>query len=450
MPRIKNQVEKEEQLIEEPKHERDNEYKDEQGVEPQEEEQDDDNDDDDEQLAEEDSEIAPARKRGRKRKITTVVEDEDNNTTKIRKKVKSEDDEGQAANENEEDNDDDDDEEEEEADEEDDDDGETEGDGKKKRGRKKKPKVQLYGDDVFDDEGNPLIIKNDEVVIPQEDPKGKEKIDELGYLQGDRKFRMKTFKLLGKGDRLYMISTEPARLVGFRDSYLLFKTHRTLFKKVADNDEKIDLIQRGIIPNSYKGRAVNLVTARSIFREFGSRMIENGKKVIDDFWEQRAIDNGDIPGELADPDQLYKTKLSNVLGDSGIVSTGHATPLTATPIVNYQGDPTWMYQIAKQTSEYNKKLYELRTNNMYKGYKDTYTNLTLYPQSTQPTQIKYLKFNNNNGKLVYDIVMTNKNIRKPITGLAKVPQAILNEIDDPEIKQAIIDQQEYEISAREI
>ena len=51
---------------------------------------------------------------------------------------------------------------------------------------------------------------------------------------------------------------------------------------------------------------------------------------------------------------------------------------------------------------------------------------------------------------MYDIVMTNKNIRKPITGLAKVPQAILNEIDDPEIKQAIIDQQEYEISAREI
>ena len=50
--------------------------------------------------------------------------------------------------------------------------------------------------------------------------------------------------------------------------------------------------------------------------------------MIDDFWEQRAIDNGDIPGELADPDQLYKTKLSNVLGDSGIVSTGHATPLT--------------------------------------------------------------------------------------------------------------------------
>lgn len=438
MPRVKKENENVGQSIEEAKHEKDDEYKEEQGVEPQEE---------GEQFAEEDVEVAPVRKRGRKRKITTVLEDEDNNATKLRKKsaTKSEDDEGEEANENDEEDDD-----QEAEEEEDDEEGETEEDGKKKRGRKKKPKVQLYGDDVFDDDGNPLIIENDEVVIPREDPKGKEKIDDLGYLQGDRKFRMKTFKLLGKGDRLYMISTEPARLVGFRDSYLLFKTHRTLFKKVADNDEKMDLIQRGIIPNSYKGRAVNLVTARSIFREFGSRMIENGKKVIDDFWEQRAIDHGDIPGELADPDQFYKNKLSNVLGDSGIISTGHATPLTATPIVSYQTDPTWMYQIAKQTSEYNKKLYELRSNNMFKGNKDTYTNLTFYPQSTQPTQIKYLKFNNNNGKLVYDIVMTNKNIRKPITGLAKVPKSILNEIDDPEIKQAIIDQQEYEISTRKI
>ncbi|RCK55442.1 Chromatin structure-remodeling complex subunit rsc7 [Candida viswanathii] len=330
--------------------------------------------------------------------------------------------------------------------------GETEGEpvqgGKKKRGRKKKQKVQLYGDDVFDEEGNPKLIENDEVVIPLEDPKGKEKIDELGYLNGDRKFRMKTFKLLGHGDRLYMISTEPARLVGFRDSYLLFKTHRTLFKKVADNDEKMDLIQRGIIPNSYKGRAVNLVTARSIFREFGSRMIENGKKVIDDFWEQRAIDNGDTPGELADPDQLYKNKLSNVLGDvNGLSSTGHATPLTATTIVNYQTDPTWLYQIAKQTAEYNSKLYEVRSKTANKGYKDVYANLTYYPRSTQPTKSSVQKVTETkNDNLVYDIVIQNPNIRRPTTGLASVSRDVVDLVDDPEIKQAILEQQDYERS----
>ncbi|KAL6452642.1 rsc7 Chromatin structure-remodeling complex subunit rsc7 [Candida maltosa Xu316] len=375
---------------------------------------------------EEDVELT-SRKKGRKRKAVDVVdddeeEDEDVDEDEVDIKPESEEEE----------------------------EGETEGEGgHKRRGRKKKQKVQLYGDDVFDEEGNPIAIENDEVVIPSEDPKGKEKIDDLGYLQGNRKFRMKTFKLLGKGDRLYMISTEPARLVGFRDSYLLFKTHRTLFKKVADNDEKMDLIQRGIIPNSYKGRAVNLVTARSIFREFGSRMIENGKKVIDDFWEQRAIDNGDIAGELADPDQLYKNKLSNVLGDAnGLSSTGHATPLTTTPIVNYQTDPTWIYQIAKKTSEYNSKLFEVRSQVYNNGYKDIYTNLTFYPVGTQPTKSKIYKVDDkNDGKLVYDVVMENKDIRKPITGLANVSQEIVDLVDDPEIKKAIIDQQEYERSS---
>ena len=159
----------------------------------------------------------------------------------------------------------------------------------KRRGRKR-TKFVTSGEGFLDDEGNPISIVDDEVVIENEDPKGREKIDENGNLKGDREFRMKTFKLLGQGDRLYMVSTEPARLVGFRDSYLLFKTHRSLFKKVCTFEEKMDLIERHIIPNSYKGRSVNLVVARSIFREFGARVINQGKKVIDDFWEQRAID----------------------------------------------------------------------------------------------------------------------------------------------------------------
>lgn len=372
-------------------------------------------------------EVNVSTKRGRKRK---AVKDEEED---------EEEDAGGESGEEEED--------EEEEEEDSGEEGTGEEGGKKKRGRKKKQKVKLYGDDVFDEDGNPKLIENDEVVIPLEDPKGLEKIDELGYLKGDRKFRMKTFKLLGHGDRLFMISTEPARLVGFRDSYLLFKTHRTLFKKVADNDEKMDLIQRGIIPNSYKGRAVNLVTARSIFREFGSRMIENGKKVIDDFWEQRAIDNGDIPGELADPDQLYKNKLTNVLGDVSVLSTGHATPLTATPIVNYQTDPTWLYQIAKQTSDYNNKLYEVRSKAFYKGYKDVYTNLNFYPLGTQLTRSFIQKVNDKqNENLVFDVVMENQNIARPVTGLSSISSDILDLVDDPEIKQAILEQQEYERS----
>ncbi|EGW33622.1 uncharacterized protein SPAPADRAFT_55466 [Spathaspora passalidarum NRRL Y-27907] len=319
--------------------------------------------------------------------------------------------------------------------------------GPKKRGRKR-TKFTVLEEGVFDADGNPISVIDDEVVINHEDPKGKEKIDEFGNLQGGREFRMKTFKLLGKGDKLYMISTEPARLVGFRDSYLLFKTHRTLFKKVCTHEEKMDLINRGLIPNSYKGRSVNLVAARSIFREFGARMIKQGKKVIDDFWEQRAIDAGDIAGDYADPNELFpnQSKLSTIFGDGvSVGSGGGATPLTATPIVNYQSDPSWMYQIAKQTQEYNHKLMEHRSQLMNKGVKDIYSNLTFYPESSQPTHYKVYKYDGETEPgLKYNVKMVGS--VKPVTGLSKLSKELLAEIDDEEIKQAIIDQQQYEAS----
>lgn len=401
---------------------------------------------------EEDTEIGRSTKK-RKTSALNVVEDEND----LDAAVSEEDDEE-------------DDDEERDEDEEEDDDGaaatETgeEGTGaeigKKRRGRKKKEKRYYYKEEeVFDAEGNPLSTENDEVYIPNEDPKGKEKIDELGYLKGGREFRMKTFKILGEGDRLYVISTIPARMVGFRDSYLLFKTHRTLFKRVCDNNQKLDLINRGIIPNSYKGRAVNLVSARSIFREFGAKMIKEGKKVIDDFWEQRAIDNGDIPGEYADPDELYKNKLSNVLGEGvgggsgsgGIALGGNATPMAPATLVDYQTDETWIYQIASQTSEYNHKLAELRLQVAANGYRDVFTNIVQFPESTQPHQIRVEKVGGTgddaDDKLTYDIYYKSRDLRRPITGLANVSKDIIDEIDDEEIKQAVLVQQKYEIAS---
>ncbi|KAK6197069.1 Polyadenylate-binding protein [Scheffersomyces amazonensis] len=311
----------------------------------------------------------------------------------------------------------------------------------KKRGRKK-IKVVVLEEGVFDEEGNPLNVTNDEVVIGHEDAKGKEKVDEWGNLQGGREYRMKTFKVLGHGKRLYMISTEPARLVGFRDSYLLFKTHRSLFKKVCDNDEKMDLIDRGIIPNSYKGRSVNLVTARSIFREFGAKMIKGGKKVIDDFWEQRAIDNGDVSGEYADPSEFLKPqnyRLSSILGDSN--TGGGSTPLTSTPLVNYQTDSAWLYKIASQTSEFNSKILEQRTPTL-RGIKDVYSNLTFYPANTQPTKAVINRIGDSDN-LNYTTNIVISNLNKRVTGLKHIPKEIFADVDE-DIKQAIIEQQKFE------
>lgn len=152
-----------------------------------------------------------------------------------------------------------------------------------------------------DKEGKMMDVIGDEVSLPP-NPVGDAKVDENGRLQGGREYRVRTFTILNRGDRLYMLSTEPARCIGFRDSYLFFQKHKMLYKIIIDDDEKRDLIERDLIPHSYKGRAIGVVTARSVFREFGAKIVVSGKKITDDYDEQAAREQGDVEGELAVPD----------------------------------------------------------------------------------------------------------------------------------------------------
>ena len=153
----------------------------------------------------------------------------------------------------------------------------------------------------LDKDGNMANVKNDEIELPL-DEEGEQKVDENGYLKGEREYRVRTFSIEDKGDRLYMLSTEPARCVGFRDSYLFFQKHKNLYKIILAEEAKKDLIERNLIPHSYKGRAIGVVTARSVFREFGARIIIGGKKIIDDYQAQAARDAGEVEGEPANPE----------------------------------------------------------------------------------------------------------------------------------------------------
>jgi len=150
-------------------------------------------------------------------------------------------------------------------------------------------------------DGRTLDVENDEVQV-DDDSEGNTKVDERGNLLGGREYRVRTFTIIGKDERLYMLSTEPARCCGFRDSYLFFTKHPKLYKVLVGEEEKKDLIDREILPNSYKGRNIGVVTARSVFREFGARIIVGGRKIIDDYKVAEARANGDVEGELADPD----------------------------------------------------------------------------------------------------------------------------------------------------
>lgn len=157
----------------------------------------------------------------------------------------------------------------------------------------------------IDKEGTMLDIIDDEVALP-EDQEGETKVDKMGNLQGGREYRCRTFTITGRGERLYMLSTEPARCVGFRDSYLFFTKHRKLYKIIVNDDEKRDMIERDIIPHSYKGRSIGVVTARSVFREFGALIVVGGRRVIDDYEVAKARQDSVVEGELADPNDNWK------------------------------------------------------------------------------------------------------------------------------------------------
>ena len=177
---------------------------------------------------------------------------------------------------------------------------------------------------VRDHTTDQLGPEGDEYTARDFDDAGEKKVDNLGYLQGGREYKIRTFVLPGRGEKLFMLATECARCLQYRDSYLLFNKNRSLFKIIANVKEKEELVNRDILPYSYRSRQIAIVTARSMFRQFGSRVIKDGRRVRDDYWEAKAIKQGFTeqdpagekrPGaakarEAAQQDQLHARQLS--------------------------------------------------------------------------------------------------------------------------------------------
>lgn len=152
---------------------------------------------------------------------------------------------------------------------------------------------------VRDHTSDQLGPEGDEYIPREFDEAGELKVDELGYPQGGRQFKCRTFTVPERGEKLFMLATECARVLNYRDSYLLFNKNRSLFKIIAAQLEKDHLINQEILPYSYRSRQIAIVTAKSMFRQFGSRVIVNGRRVRDDYWESKARKQGFTEDDLA-------------------------------------------------------------------------------------------------------------------------------------------------------
>lgn len=152
---------------------------------------------------------------------------------------------------------------------------------------------------VRDHTTDQLGPEGDEYLPREYDEAGEKKVTATGQLLDGRDYRCRTFFVPNRGDKLFMLATECARVLGYRDSYLLFNKNRSLYKIIATQAEKEDLIHQEILPFSYRSRQIAIVTARSMFRQFGSRVIVNGRRVRDDYWETKAKKQGFTEEDLA-------------------------------------------------------------------------------------------------------------------------------------------------------
>ncbi|XPS98064.1 hypothetical protein M3J09_007278 [Ascochyta lentis] len=155
-----------------------------------------------------------------------------------------------------------------------------------------KPAVLKALPTVRDHTTDQLNPEGDEYIPREIDEAGERKVTQTGHPLENREYRCRTFFVPNRGDKLFMLATECARVLGYRDSYLLFNKNRSLFKIIATQAEKDDLIHQEILPYSYRSRQIAIVTARSMFRQFGSRLVVNGRRVRDDYWESKARKQG--------------------------------------------------------------------------------------------------------------------------------------------------------------
>lgn len=323
----------------------------------------------------------------------------------------------------------------------------------------------------MDDMGAPLPVVNEEYDLP-DDEEGESKITKNGELLGGRQFLVRSFTLLDKGRRRFMLSTEPARAVGFRDSYLFFQYHPNLYKYIISQEQKNDLIDRSILPYSYRNRQIALVTARSVFKEFGAKIIVNGKNITDDYYATRLREEGHVvEGTYArEPPKKAVRSADSLDYATGAINPAknaveffdkrhqaHNSATAAATTTNKITATNWLYQHAAACSRFNSDLFYDRVRVLLieqQGLRDPYTNTLHIPSSTQSTSVvgtRKLSLENGDKstsgrdcQMKYETLIADPDLTKTKTGLCEIPNEIYEDVVSEQVKEAIREQQRFE------
>ncbi|KAG0375376.1 hypothetical protein BGX24_009190 [Mortierella sp. AD032] len=233
---------------------------------------------------------------------------------------------------------------------------------------------------------------DEEEIEGEMDEVGETKVTKDGELLGGRQYKCRSFKLPERGDRIYMLSMDPARVLGFRDSYLFFLKNPHLVRVNTTVEERQWMIEHGMLMANFKSKLIAVVTARSIFKSFGAKIIKGGRSRVDDYFESNASE--DVVDD-SEGDTTSRTGDDTVgSGSTGHFNQGedHASPASSKrkhtlmheDSVRHITDLNWQYESAMAVRALNSRLKELRKENP--KFLDPHTNIEQIPTITQPTR----------------------------------------------------------------
>lgn len=200
----------------------------------------------------------------------------------------------------------------------------------------------------------------------------------------DREYRVPTFKLPTRDETLFMFSKDPAALLGFRDSFVFLKKNVKLLKVHIDNVEKGYLVDSNLLRSTFRTREISVVTARSVFKEFGHRIVKKGRKGRDDYYYTEEIDYGE--DEHSEEEQPVKEVIEKPVPASSflpqVVTIGRNNlshkPTAQDTIVT---ELNWMHNAAVSARQFNTSLFSYRRANP-SNY-DLLTNVYQIPENKQ-------------------------------------------------------------------
>ncbi|ORE08739.1 hypothetical protein BCV72DRAFT_334199 [Rhizopus microsporus var. microsporus] len=220
-------------------------------------------------------------------------------------------------------------------------------------------------------EKSPLKLEQEnEDELSENDEVGETKIDKNGKLLGGREYKVPTFKLPEYGDQELMLAMDPSKLLGYRDSYLFFQRNPTLKRVRISEEEKNMLVKMGLLVAWFKGREVAVVTARSVFKRFGSKVVKNGKRVVDDYFENRQEMEEDNQQPLDEVNEM------NTIGH-------HEYHFNEAALDNRN----WIYHAALATRGFNAQLQERRTTRS--SFYDIHSDVNQVPLGYQPRSCRF-------------------------------------------------------------